>query len=172
MISAFIVSSRRLRSSRLRMPQSTPGRPGREAGILIGFLETGSIAMNVTGIDHYTLRCRPDEMDELRDFYGDVLGLKPGPRPDFAFPGHWLYCAGFPVVHIAATLAADTPTAQPSQTGRFDHLSFRAHDVLKVQAHLNERGIVFKGSKVPGFPLYQLFFYDPAGVKVELTFAV
>jgi catechol 2,3-dioxygenase-like lactoylglutathione lyase family enzyme len=128
--------------------------------------------MDLAGIDHYTLRCRPDEMDGLRDFYGDILGLKPGPRPDFSFPGHWLYLAGAPVVHIAATLPADAPTAQPGQTGRFDHLSFTARDVPAVEAHLNARAIAFKGNKVPGFPLSQLFFYDPVGVKVELTFRV
>lgn len=126
--------------------------------------------MELSGIDHYTLRCRPDEMDGLRDFYGDVLGLQPGPRPQFAFPGHWLYLNGSPVVHIAASLPADAPNAQPTQTGRFDHLSFAASDPAGVQAHLDARGIVWKGNQVPGFPLYQLFFHDPVGVKVEMTF--
>ena len=130
------------------------------------------VALGLTGFDHYTLRCRPDEMDGLREFYGDVLGLRPGKRPDFSFPGHWLYLGGTPVVHIAATLPPDHASATPGQTGRFDHMSFAARDPAIVQAHLERRGIAYRGSDVPGFPLYQLFFHDPVGVKVELTFRV
>lgn len=126
----------------------------------------------VTGLDHYTLMCRADEIDVLRDFYGSVLGLAAGPRPEFQFPGHWLYAGGKPVVHIAGRLPAGTPDGAPGQTGRFDHLSFRGQDVVAVERHLTERGITFKGTPVPGFPLYQLFFHDPVGVKVELTFQV
>ena len=128
--------------------------------------------MKLGGIDHYTLMCRADEMDGLRDFYGAVLGLEPGPRPDFSFPGHWLYLNGLPVVHIAGRLPAGTPNATPGQTGRFDHLSFLGIDVAATEAHLHARGISFHGTPVPGFPLYQLFFHDPVGVKVELTFRV
>ena len=85
-------------------------------------------ALGLTGFDHYTLRCRPDEIETLTRFYGDVLGLRPGPRPAFAFPGAWLYLGGTPVVHVAGRLPADQPTARPGQTGRFDHLSFAAAD--------------------------------------------
>ena len=127
-------------------------------------------ALGLTGFDHYTLRCRPDEIETLTRFYGDVLGLRPGPRPAFAFPGAWLYLGGTPVVHVAGRLPADQPTARPGQTGRFDHLSFAAADPAPVEAHLNRIGVAFQGSHVPGFPLYQLFFHDPVGVKVELTF--
>lgn len=126
----------------------------------------------VTGLDHYTLRCRADEIDVLRDFYCDVLGLWAGPRPDFTFPGHWMYAGATPVVHIAGRLPEGTADGVPGQTGRFDHLSFAGQDVAAVERHLTARGIAFQGTPVPGFPLYQLFFHDPVGVKVELTFRV
>lgn len=125
----------------------------------------------VTGIDHYTLRCREDEIDVLADFYGRTLGLRPGKRPDFDFPGVWLYMGGVPVVHVAARLPEDTPDAKPGGTGRFDHLSFYARDRPAVEARLDAAGVVFQGTPVPGFPLYQLFFHDPVGVKVEVTFS-
>ena len=127
-------------------------------------------ALLVTGLDHYTLRCRVDEIDVLRDFYGDVLGLRAGKRPDFDFPGHWLYVGDRPVVHIAARLEPASPDGTPGQTGRFDHLSFAATDRPALEANLHARGIRFQGTPVPGFPLYQLFFHDPVGVKVEVTF--
>ena len=129
-------------------------------------------ALGVTGFDHYTLRCREDEIAELIRFYREVLGLRSGPRPAFTFPGAWLYLGERPVVHVAGTLPAEHPGGGPGQTGRFDHMSFAAQDPGRMEAHLDRLGVPFRGSDVPGFPLYQLFFHDPAGVKVEVTFPV
>ena len=126
----------------------------------------------VSGLDHYTLRCRADEIDVLRDFYAAVLGLRAGRRPDFDFPGHWLYLGDRPVVHVAGRLPPDAPDGAPGQTGRFDHLSFVGTDRAAVEAHLDRTGVRYQGTPVPGFPLYQLFFHDPVGMKVELTFRV
>ena len=128
--------------------------------------------LGLTGFDHYTLRCREDEIAGLIRFYRAVLGLRPGPRPDFSFAGAWLYMAGRPVVHVAGTLPPDQPDSAPNGTGRFDHMSFAATDPERMEAHLHGLGIPFRGSDVPGFPLYQLFFHDPVGVKVEVTFPV
>ena len=129
-------------------------------------------ALGLTGFDHYTLRCREDEIAGLIRFYREVLGLRSGPRPAFSFPGAWLYLGATPVVHVAGTLASAHPDGGPGQTGRFDHMSFAATDPARIEAHLDRLGIPFRGSDVPGFPLYQLFFHDPVGVKVELTFPV
>ena len=129
-------------------------------------------ALGLTGFDHYTLRCREDEIAGLIRFYREVLGLRSGPRPAFSFPGAWLYLGNTPVVHVAGTLPPGTADAPPGHTGRFDHMSFRAMDPGRVESHLHRLGIPFRGSDVPGFPLYQLFFHDPVGVKVELTFPV
>ena len=129
-------------------------------------------ALGLTGFDHYTLRCREDEIAGLIRFYREVLGLRPGPRPAFSFAGAWLYLGDRPVVHVAGTLLPSETAGQPGQTARFDHISFRAADPETMEAHLHRLGITFRGSDVPGFPLYQLFFYDPVGVKVELTFPV
>lgn len=129
--------------------------------------------IQLRGIDHCTIRARPQDVDAIRDFYGDVLGLRSGRRPSFSFPGHWMYLDETAVVHIAGTLDPAGPAAPagaPGSTGRFDHVSFRADGLEATQAHLRARGVAFQGTPVPGTDLYQLFFYDPAGVKVELTF--
>ncbi len=109
----------------------------------------------------------------MRDFYRDVLGLREGPRPSFAFPGYWLYLGETPVVHIAGRLAAEAPPAPVggSDVARgLDHVSFRARDAKAAGRELDAQGIAWRGTPVPGTSLYQLFFHDPAGVKVELTF--
>jgi catechol 2,3-dioxygenase-like lactoylglutathione lyase family enzyme len=131
--------------------------------------------MDIRYIDHFTIRSRPQDVEALRDFYGDVLGLRPGLRPDFRFPGYWMYLGDRPVVHIAGSLPVDGPIApkgRPGSTGQFDHVSFRTGDLDAVRTKLDSLGISYEGTPVPGFDLYQLFFYDPVGLKVELTFDV
>ena len=38
-----------------------------------------------------------DDLKKTKEFYVDLLGLKDGYRPDFPFPGHWLYLS---LIHI------------------------------------------------------------------------
>lgn len=126
--------------------------------------------MELTGIDHFTIRARAEELPALHEFYTEVLGLTAGPRPDFAFAGYWMYLGGRPVVHIAA-LAEGGEAARPGQTGRFDHVSFRARGLAALRQRLQEKRVPFQEMAVPGMDLYQLFVFDPAGIKVEFTFA-
>ena len=58
--------------------------------------------MSVSGLNHYTLRCVPQQLPALLDFYTRVLHLTPGARPVMPFPGYWLYSEGQPIVHLAA----------------------------------------------------------------------
>jgi len=129
--------------------------------------------MQIHGFDHFNIRCRPSEVPQLAGFYRELLGLAEGRRPDFPFPGAWLYAdtARPAVLHIAGTLPDDAPppdTALP--TGRFDHVSFKVSGVESLQAKLKERGIAYQDMPVPGWPLRQMFFRDPAGVKIEFTY--
>ena len=129
--------------------------------------------IQLRSIDHCTIRVRPQDVDAMGAFYTGVVGLVPGKRPDFSFPGLWLYLGDTAAVHIAGVLDdADPPPPKgaPGSTGRFDHVSFRTENRPSTEAHLRAHGIPFQGTGVPGTDLYQLFFYDPAGLKVELTF--
>ncbi len=40
-------------------------------------------------LNHFSIRTT--DLEASRRFYADVLGLTVGPRPDFAFPGFWMY---------------------------------------------------------------------------------
>ena len=56
------------------------------------------MSVSVGVLDHFNIRTR--RLAETVRFYEDVLGLEKGPRPNFAFPGAWMYSEGRPVVHI------------------------------------------------------------------------
>ena len=61
--------------------------------------------MRITHIDHYNIRLKPSDLEAIRDFYVNVLGLTEGARPHFNFPGYWLYGgAEAAILHLAATL--------------------------------------------------------------------
>src|ERR1700693_5935086 len=54
--------------------------------------------MSVGVLDHYNVSTR--NLKETVRFYEDVLGFKNGPRPQFDFPGAWLYSGSQPVLHL------------------------------------------------------------------------
>ena len=121
-------------------------------------------------IDHLTIRAHVDDMVMLRDFYEGALGLKAGKRPNFQFPGFWMYMGDRAVIHLAGNAKADTPRAPSGSSMGFDHVSFRTTGLQAARNRLRKMNVPFDEIPVPGFPLHQIFFRDPVGMKVELTF--
>lgn len=135
--------------------------------------------MPLSHIEH--LLVAADDIDATRDWYARVLGMKPGPHPDFGFPVHWMYLGGVDVVHIgpSAKKAGDIQkqylgrTSQKSEqgTGAIDHIAFRATGLPEMIKHLRAEGVQFSQRRANGQALFQLFFYDPNGIKIELNYA-
>ncbi len=127
--------------------------------------------MKHLGIDHYTLRVAPEAMAPLLAFYTQVLALREGPRPDFDFPGHWLYAGDRAVVHLAGNAPpGESPAPAGLPTGQFNHVSLRTTGLAATRARLAAHGIAWDEAPVPGLPLHQVFLQDPVGLKIELTF--
>lgn len=127
--------------------------------------------MEVHGLDHFTLRVAPGELEALRAFYIEVLGLREGPRAAFDFPGHWLYAGSQAVVHLAGNQPAGECAISPAlPTGRFNHVALRASGLAATRARLQSRGIDWREAPVPGRPVHQVFLRDPVGVQIELSF--
>jgi catechol 2,3-dioxygenase-like lactoylglutathione lyase family enzyme len=134
--------------------------------------------MPLSHIEHYLVAA--DDMERTRNWYRDVLGMEEGWHPDFGFPVCWMYLNGVDVVHIGQSaknasesqktylgrLGGDSGTG----TGAIDHIAFRAKGLRKTIAHLREMKIGFNERRANGQALYQLFMYDPNGIKVELNF--
>src|SRR6202012_4286271 len=60
--------------------------------------ESDLMAMGVGVLDHFNIRTR--KLGDTVRFYEDVLGLENGARPNFAFPGAWMYSEGRAVGHL------------------------------------------------------------------------
>ena len=126
--------------------------------------------MPVSGLHHYTLRCAPDELPALHDFYTRVIGLAVGARPEIPAPGYWLYAGDHAIVHLYALLAEHDDELGAYVTGPLDHISFRAHGLEATRAHLAAQQVAYTEAPVPGWPLHQLFVHDPKGLRIEMTF--
>jgi catechol 2,3-dioxygenase-like lactoylglutathione lyase family enzyme len=135
--------------------------------------------MAVSHIEHFLVAA--DDIDATRDWYARVLGMQSGPHPDFGFPVHWMYVNGVDVVHIgpSAQQAGDIQrkylgrTSRPSDegTGAIDHIAFRATGLRAMLEHLKKEKIAFSQRRANGQALFQLFLYDPNGIKIELNYA-
>ena len=133
-------------------------------------LATGAYnaAMPVAGFDHYNLRAARPMLDELRDFYRDVVGLTVGERPPFRRFGYWLYTGGRPVLHLS--LVDDGEERSGTAVNTFAHAAFNCSGRAEFEQRLKSLGIPYRTASVPQLHLSQLFFRDPAGNGVELQF--
>ena len=121
-----------------------------------------------------------DDLKKTKEFYVDLLGLKDGYRPDFPFPGHWLYLNEddkAACIHLAMRMQGDGQDYYigkkdnvKSGSGAIDHVAFNCEDIDGMKEMFDKKSIEYTHRKVPGFPLEQLFVDDPDGVKVELNF--
>ena len=120
--------------------------------------------MPLTRFDHVNIRTV--RLEAMVAWYGEVLGLHPGPRPDFAFPGAWLYLADIAVIHLVGVETAPAPG--PSLT--LEHFAFRATDMAGTRARLDAAGVAYTVDPVPGFPVVQINLHDPDGNHIHLDF--
>lgn len=120
-----------------------------------------------------------EDIEKTKDWYVDVLGMRVGDTPDFKFPVYWLYLGDQDVLHLTqggknVSENRLTYLGQSSQathgTGVIDHIAFRATGLLDMIAHFEKKSIEFKERQVDDQGLYQLFLFDPNGIKIELNF--
>jgi catechol 2,3-dioxygenase-like lactoylglutathione lyase family enzyme len=122
--------------------------------------------MSVGTLDHFNIRTR--KLAETVRFYEEILGLTKGARPDFAFPGAWLYSEGKPVVHLVDI----SPTSEPQKpdSGVVHHVAFASRDFRGMKQRLLSKDFAFKAREVPGGAVWQIFVCDPNGVMIELNY--
>ncbi len=123
-------------------------------------------APGVGVLDHFNIRTR--HLDQTIGFYRDVLGLETGPRPNFSFPGAWMYSNGRAVVHLVDIGATEEP--QKPDSGVVHHVAFASRGFAAMKAHLESTGVPFDARQVPGGALWQIFVRDPNGVMLELNY--
>jgi catechol-2,3-dioxygenase len=115
-------------------------------------------------LDHVNLRTA--NLAGMTEFYCNVLGLRLGPRPAFAFGGAWLYCGERPVVHLVEVDQAPTP----SGALRLEHFAFSADNFEELAETLTRANVEHRVSKLVGSETRQINLRDPDGNRVHVDF--
>jgi catechol 2,3-dioxygenase-like lactoylglutathione lyase family enzyme len=122
--------------------------------------------MSVGVLDHYNVSTR--KLKETVQFYVEILGFVDGPRPQFDFPGAWLYSAGHAVLHLNDI--SQTGKQQRPDSGVIDHVAFSSRGFEAMKQHLTGKGVTYRTNQVPNSTRWQIFLLDPNNVEIELNF--
>ena len=98
--------------------------------------------MSLQGMNHFTVLS--DNLEETRKFYCDLLGFEEGPRPNFRFPGYWLYVGDQPILHVI-----HRDQLNEVRAGVIDHMAFTATDLPGTVAKLEKAGVQYELRRLP-----------------------
>ncbi len=121
--------------------------------------------MPIGRLDHVNLRTH--RLNEMIAWYARVLDMPSGQRPNFPFPGAWLYADGLPTVHLNGV---DNVEVQSSDLA-LEHFAFKASNLKGLIGHLKTIGERFEVAFVPGMPVVQVNVWDPDGNHIHIDFA-
>ena len=139
--------------------------------------------MPIGKLDHYSIRTL--DIEASRRFYTEVMGFEVGFRPQFDFPGLWLYNGtrypeSYGVVHIIGVdmnnpeglkeYLGDRDLSTLNGTGTVDHMAFAATGLADMRERLKRLGVPNRERTVPSLGLHQVFFEDPSQVTIELNY--
>ena len=119
--------------------------------------------MQVGLLDHVNVRTA--KLDAMVAWYDRVLGMPSGPRPNFPFPGAWLYSAGRPTVHLIG-LAAEPNVTET----KLEHFAFQAIGLKEFLARLKCEKVEYELIHVPDAHVVQANVYDPDGNHIHIDF--
>jgi catechol 2,3-dioxygenase-like lactoylglutathione lyase family enzyme len=134
-------------------------------------------------LNHFSIRSL--EIDKTTEFFSKVLGLTVGPRPEFPFPGVWLYNGdkndwANAVLHLIAIdkndpdglkkYLGDRDPSSLHGSGAVDHIAFFAKGLEEKIDLLKSLHIPYRERTVPVLNLHQIFLDDPNGVVIELNY--
>ncbi len=119
--------------------------------------------MPLEAFDHVNVRTA--NLDAMVDWYGRVLGMPAGRRPEFGFPGAWLYLGDQALVHLVGV-----EVAPASVEPQIEHFAIRASGLEKFLAHLEKEAVAYELAEVPGFGITQVNIFDPDGNHIHVDF--
>ncbi|MBL4622543.1 MAG: VOC family protein [Immundisolibacteraceae bacterium] len=135
--------------------------------------------MSVEAVEHCAIRTTKLELSRV--FYGDLLGLEVGPRPELPVPGYWLYAGEQAVIHLIEVgdgyrhdphgVLLDSEQVTGYRNG-LDHIAFRVKGLAELRDRLKAAGVKYGENRIEAFGMHQLFVEDPNGVTAELNFLI
>ncbi len=123
--------------------------------------------MQIDRLDHVNLRTT--QLEKMTKWYGDTLGLMSGARPDFPFPGAWLYAGPHALVHLIGIDDAEATGSEVSL--KLEHFAFRAQDADAFEARLENAQEPYKKVVIEQTNTVAFNVWDPDGNHIHVDFA-
>jgi catechol-2,3-dioxygenase len=120
--------------------------------------------MGLLRLDH--INVNTTRLEALKAFYSEVLGMTPGPRPNFSFGGAWMYCGERPVVHLVERARLEPQSGDL----QLQHFAFRAQDLAEFLERLKARSVPYRVGIVEDFEICQINVTDPDGNHLHIDF--
>lgn len=112
--------------------------------------------------DHINLHGRAED-PALARLFGQVMGLRPGYRPPFPFPGRWLYRGEHAWLHLVQ------PAPAQGEAVRLGHIAFRTDEpAAALIRRVRAAGLGHEVAVVPEQGEVQVFVPLPGGLVIEL----
>lgn len=122
--------------------------------------------MHIGKLDHVNIRTT--ELDAMTRWYIEVLGLQTGPRPNFPFPGVWLYANDTVVIHLVGI--EGVPGAGSEASLKLEHFAFSATGAAVFEEKLQTQGLRYRRVDLTPINLIQLNVWDPDGNHIHIDF--
>lgn len=123
--------------------------------------------MQIGKLDHVNVRTT--QLHAMIQWYTEVLGMHSGARPDFSFPGAWMYAGDSAVVHL---VGIDEPPATGAEVPlKLEHFALSATGLADFEARLTAAGVRYQRNTLSDINLVQINLWDPDGNHIHVDFA-
>lgn len=124
--------------------------------------------MNIGKLDHVNLRT--NKLNDMIDWYSTILGMESGDRPNFPFPGAWLYAGDQAAVHL---VDVDGDPGAGSETElKIEHFALSASGRLTFEANLKQNAEAFETVTLQDVGIVQYNIWDPEGNHIHIDFQI
>ena len=122
--------------------------------------------MQVRRPDHVNIQTT--QVENMVAWYRDILGMCTGPRPDFPFPGTWLYADNTTVIHLAGK--SGDPAVGSEVKLKLEHFALTATGRVAFEETLSKGAIPHQRFVLDTIKLVQFHLRDPDGNHVHIDF--
>jgi catechol 2,3-dioxygenase-like lactoylglutathione lyase family enzyme len=122
--------------------------------------------MQVRRLDHVNIQTT--QVENMVAWYGDILGMRSGPRPDFPFPGAWLYAGDIAVIHLVGQ--SGDPAVGSEVQLKLEHFAMTATGRQGFEEKLSKAAEPHQRFVLDAIGLVQFHLRDPDGNHVHIDF--
>lgn len=123
--------------------------------------------MHIQKLDHVNLRTT--RLDEMITWYCEILGLRHGDRPDFGFPGAWMYAGDTAVVHL---VGIDEGEGVGSEVAlKLEHFALTATGAAAFEARLKTTQTAYRRAVLEATRTVAFNISDPDSNHIHVDFS-